>query len=306
MDDIQTTKSSGVNRRGMMGRIGAGVAGAAAASAMAAGGLAVTAKPAEAQSITDLDILNFALNLEYLEAEFYLKAFFGTGLEAQGGDLISGTSPPGGVIGGRAVPFRSPSVQAYAQRLASDELAHVRFLRAAIGAGNRVSRPTIDLQNSFNGLAQLAGLGQTFDPFANEVNFMLGAFIFEDVGVTAYRGAARFIQNKDYLEAAAGILAVEAYHSGTIRTVLADMPLAVRQAANSIAQVRANVGGGKEQGVIVPGNAFNTVAADSNSIAFGRSTSEVLRIVYGGGLTRGAFFPDRLNGNIVTATAAST
>ena len=39
-------------------------------------------------------------------------------------------------------------------------------------------------------------------------------------GVLALQGAARFIANKDYLEAAAGILAVEAYHAGSIRTQL--------------------------------------------------------------------------------------
>jgi len=294
--DMSVETGAGVNRRSIMGRLGAGAVSAAALTAVAAGGLAMSAQPAQAQGVTDADILNFALNLEYLECEFYLRAYFGTGLS---GNDVTGTGAAGGVTGGSQVPFRSSAIQQYAQRLASDELTHVRFIRGALGSA-AVARPQIDLVNSFNTLGIAAGLivpGQTFNPFADDVSFLLGAFIFEDVGVTAYAGAARLIQNKDILEAAAGILAIEAYHAGSIRTLLANLGAGI--AVNKISAARAAAGNGKEQGLTVPGNNYNAAAADSNSLAFRRTTGEVLNVVYIGGASGGfGFFPNRVNGTI--------
>jgi Ferritin-like domain len=287
----------GTGRRSAMRRFGLRAAGVAAALAA---GLAATTEPAEAQALNDIDILNFALNLEYLEAEFYLRAFFGTGVAALSAGDVTGTGTQGTVTGGAQVPFRNKAIQAYCQTLAADELAHVRFLRSALGPA-AVAEPNIDLSTSFTTLAVAAGLiapGQTFNPFADDVSFLLGAYIFEDVGVTAYAGAARFIINPDFVEAAGAILATEAYHGGAIRALIANIGGGI--AANAISALRASLsGGGNDQGIVIPGDNYNFVSSDTNALAFRRTPRQVLNIVYGGvNATNGLFFPSGANGTI--------
>jgi hypothetical protein len=252
--------------------------------------------------LTDADVLNFALNLEYLEAEFYLRATTGQGLSATDAGSGAGT-----VTGGTAVTFPTAVLSQYAFEIAQDELNHVRFLRQALGSA-AVSRPAIDLTNSFNGLAMAANIGATFNPFVDSDNFLLGAFVFEDVGVTAYHGAAGLLTDKTNLGAAAGIMAVEAYHAAEIRTLIygrsvAASSTALVDTANKISALRATLGGGNETTL----SATTIVAADSmNAIAFDRTTDQVLHIVYAAGAgvaTSGGFFPNGLNGTI-KATAA--
>jgi len=288
----------GIDRRSLMGRFGATAATVMAVGATVTSGAALTSLPAAAQGITDADILNFALNLEYVEAQYYIKAFLGRGLDASDTNDPNGVGNAGFVLGGSAVPFQTESIAAYAQKITIDEVNHVRFLRRVLGNA-AVAQPNIDLLNSFNGLAAAAGLvpaGTQFNPFLNETNFLLGAFVFEDVGVTAYAGAAALLQNKDYLSAAASILAIEAYHSGTVRTVLG--ALGQQKAADAISAVRAKLGNGKEQGITVGNLRFNTSPSDTDSLAFRRTTTEVLNIVYAGRSTGGGFLPNQANGTI--------
>ena len=210
--NTQTIASTLDSRRGFIRGLGVG-----AASAMAFGGGALTTSSAKADATLDLEILNFALNLEYLEAEFYLLAATGMGLSPA--DIGPN---PGIVTGGHQVTFNNTLVSAYALEIAEEERKHVRFLRAAITAlgGTPVSRPAIDLRNSFKTLANAAGLGSDFNAFTNSNHFLLASYVFEDVGVTAYHGAATSITSPAILDRAAGIMAVEAYHAGLIRTVL--------------------------------------------------------------------------------------
>jgi len=290
-DDI-TEASTRLERRGVLRGTGFG---ALAFASMAVAGVAVSGTPARAVEDNDAAILNFALNLEYLEAEFYIRAVYGDGLASSD---TYGLGIQGAVTGGRAVNFETSAFQQYATEIAHDELNHVRFIRSVLGP-KAVAEPAIDLTNSFNTLAQAAGLGESFDPFADEVSFLLGAFIFEDVGVTAYHGAAPLVQDKTVLSAAAGILAVEAYHASEIRVLLLQQQPDLSAVVQKISDLRAALSGAADdQGILLNGVA-NIVPTDDNSLAFSRTTRQVLNIVYGApDAASGLFFPAGLNGSI--------
>ncbi len=192
---------------------------------------------------TDNDILNFALNLEYLEANFYYQAAFGTTIDVANAASTAAGAPVlaiNGVLGSNAAPnttagvvttttgatavnFTVPRIKAYAVETAVEEGKHVGFLRSALGAGTatalQVAQPAMDISvAAWTKVANAAGITGTFSPYLNDFYFLLGAYTFEDVGVSAYHGAAPLLTSKTILGYAAGIHAVEAYHAGLVRT----------------------------------------------------------------------------------------
>lgn len=274
-------------------------------------GLALT-RNAEAQAaITDDDILNFALNLEYLEAQFYTLATSGVTIDKMNGTITGPNGAAGGTVSVKSnpmVPFTAGSqVQEYAMETAAEERNHVKFLQTALGSAY-VAMPNIDLMASFNTLAAAAGIATPFDPFASETNFLLGAFIFEDVGVTAYLGAAPLLQSSAILSAALGIHAVEAYHAGAIRTQIFRAGAPATTLSQQIAAARAKLDGTNTDDIgvgTVTNAALNQTASTivdvvpSVARVMGRTTTQVLQIVYGGSATTpGVFFPQGMNGTI--------
>ncbi len=124
----------------------------------------------------DLEILNYALTLEHLEAEFYRQ--------------------------GNAAGLLSGKEATYLGQIGADEEAHVTALWQTVEqlGGTPVPPPGVDF-------------GQAF---ASRESFLETAFTFENVGVSAYLGAAGFVQDPAILQAAAGIFGVEARHAAIV------------------------------------------------------------------------------------------
>jgi Ferritin-like domain len=129
---------------------------------------------------SDIDVLNYALTLEYLEATFYQQG--------NAANLLTGTE------------------KEYLATIQSDEEAHVDAITATIKklGGTPVAKPMV----SFG------------DSFSSREKFLTTSHTFENVGVGAYLGAAGFIKNKDVLAAAASIFGVEARHAALVGNLL--------------------------------------------------------------------------------------
>jgi len=132
----------------------------------------------------DIDILNYALTLEYLEAAFYEGAAKTSGL--------------------------SKDVAGYVKTFGQEEQEHVDALTTTIKdlGGTPVEAPKVDFGDAFTSADKLIPL----------------AITFEDTGVSAYNGAAPMIESKDLLATAGGIVQVEARHAATIRLAAGEEP----------------------------------------------------------------------------------
>ena len=334
MKTLDSIVDKALSRRSFLAGAGA-VAATATIAGCSSGGSTTTTTTPPPSTYTDLDVLNFALNLEYLEAQFYLYAATGSGLAS------SDTSAPSGYTGSytegtvtvgsaAAVPGLTPAQQEILNEIAFEEQAHVKFLRSALGSA-AVPMPSIDL-SFFGPLAVAATIttaatgSGSFNPFSSFDYFLVGAFIFEDVGVTAYSGAAPLITaagvTAGYLTAAAGILAVEAYHAGYVRTSLTGRAIAAGSAsaypylaaANLVEKLRDTLTVGEtasvETALVLPTSLTTpsaiVAASASDAVGFARTVDQVLHIVYGSptvGVAKGGFFPSGVNSIFATTTA---
>ena len=261
---------SHLNRRGFL---------TAMLSAAAVGGLG--ARGAQAQTTTSptiVDVLNFALNLEYLEANFYLYASTGVGLASSlNGSGVAVTGAPG------KLPLDAATL-AVCQALAQDETNHIAELRAAITSlsGTPIAQPAINL--AANGAV------------TTQAQFLMAARQFTALGGSAYVGGAQLlVSNAAVLTTAGQILGAEGQHAGVLAY------LCINQGVVSPAIDAQDV-------PPVQGNYFTV--APMTALSPSRNTSQVLGVAYGvstaatttppTGTTMGGFFPSGFNGTITS------
>ncbi|QNQ09158.1 ferritin-like domain-containing protein [Sphingomonas alpina] len=264
-------------------------------------------------TLLDPDVLNFALNLKFLKAQFYAWAANGAALATT---LTDGVGTAGAVTGGAAVTFSDTVLQQYAKEIAADQVAHITLLRFLLGSA-RVAQPALNIDGiaatgAFSVLAQGAGIvaaGGTFNPYASETNFLTAAFLFEDVGVTALNYLFPKVTNATFREALAGLIAAEGYSSGLIRSVITQKGGTVLANADKISDRRDffdGTGNELDQGVTGTGTATNIVPTDNTTgLPFLRTTGQVLNIFYlnQAAVVGGGFFPSGLNGTVKTSSA---
>ncbi|HEY4049984.1 MAG TPA: ferritin-like domain-containing protein, partial [Acidobacteriaceae bacterium] len=262
--------SMAVNRRSFLKN--SGIAGVSlAGAAMVAGkvgafdqvsgarklGLGSTAAHAAGLSPADIEVLQFALNLEYLEGEFYSFAVTGKSLQDNGIGIDGIVGNPGPTTGGAKVPFKElhgkGPIRAIAEQLMRDELNHVLLIRSILGPEFTIAKPAINL-----GAVVAMNTLQGFLTLARD---------FEATGTSAYGGAVGLI-DQTILQTAVQIGLVEALHLGNLQLLvdLNEIPISPLDVLD-----------------IVPpptGNDFFPASFDQG-LAVIRNTNQVMAIAYG-------------------------
>lgn len=267
------------NRRSFVRKLG--VASATAGAAFMVGSDKLEAA---AGHPNDVDILNFALNLEYLEAEFYTVATSGKNIGQPPYNIDTyGVGDHDFAYGGSEVSFSVVSgidVGAIANEIAQDERDHVVLLRSALGNA-AIAQPKIQLD--------ALGFG-----FANQNDFLKLARMFEDIGVSAYGGAAPLISSKTVLGYAARILATEAEHTGNLRLAVAALGIPTTK-MDSV-------------DIIPPPSGSDYFSVDPKTgLTAIRTPAQVLYLAFGGvaNAKSGGFFPNGVNGYFVESSPSA-
>ncbi|KAB5521316.1 hypothetical protein DKX38_025635 [Salix brachista] len=263
---------------------------------------------------TDKDLVQFPLNLEFLEAEFFLSGALGHGLDAIEPDFAGGGPPPIGAQKANLDPVTRKIIEEFGYQ----EVGHLRAIITAVGG---IPRPLYDLSpEAFARLFDKAAgykLNPPFNPYSNTVNYLLASYAIPYVGLVGYVGTIPYLTTYSSRALVASLLGVESGQDAVIRTLLYEkaeekvMPynITVAEFTNAISFLRNELAmcGVRDEGLIVPlrlgaenRTESNILSADSNSLSYARTQPQILRIIYGTGseYRPGGFLPRGGNGKI--------
>uniref|UniRef100_A0A7N0UBR9 Desiccation-related protein PCC13-62 n=1 Tax=Kalanchoe fedtschenkoi TaxID=63787 RepID=A0A7N0UBR9_KALFE len=266
---------------------------------------------------SDVDLLEFPLNLEYLEAEFFLWGSLGHGLDKVAPNLTGAGPPPAGARLAKLDPLTRDVIKQFAFQ----EVGHLRAIKSAVKG---FARPLLNLSAAaFGGVMDKAfgkPLRPSFDPYASGLNYLIASYVVPYVGLTGYVGANPKLKSPKSRKLVAGLLGVESGQDAVIRAMLyerarrkvAPYGITVAEFTDRISELRNELGsaGPKDEGLVVRRErgpegrtAGNVLAGDKMSLAFDRTPEEILRIVYGSGneSAPGGFYPSGADGRIARA-----
>ncbi|RAL52059.1 hypothetical protein DM860_016557 [Cuscuta australis] len=263
---------------------------------------------------SDVDMLEFPLNLEYLEAEFFLWGALGHGIDRFDPGLSSGGPSPVGVTAAKL----SPLVRDIIAQFGFQEVGHLRAIKETVPG---FARPLLNLSKEAFGTVMDNAFGRPlrppFDPYASDINFLIASYVVPYVGLTGYVGANPKLRSATAKRLVAGLLGVESGQDAVLRTLLyerkkevvAPYGMTVAEFTGHISGLRNKLGkkGMKDEGLIVARTegpegktSGNILAGDQHSLAYDRTPEEILRIVYGTGKENkpGGFYPKGGDGKI--------
>ncbi len=287
----------------------------AAAGAVAAAGGVLSGERAEAQTAgpSIVDVLNFALNFEFLEAEFYSYGSTGISLAANvaasNAATTAGRTPliasPPTITASNVV--NPPNVtltgnqQTITAALLQDEAHHIAGLQqAVIGLGGTpITEPTIDFS-----------AGGTIPAITTNTAYFAASRQFTALGNSAYAGAAAsLVSNADILQTASQILGAEAQHLGAVNYLCITLGITtpVPDAQIDAQDVPPN---SITSGTVPAIFTITPLSATAPAVGIARTPQQVLGVAYGvstpatttpaAGTARGGFFPSGVNGNVTS------
>jgi hypothetical protein len=276
-------------------------------------------------TVMDKELSQIALNLEYFEAEYFLWASYGYGLDVIAPQLVDGGPAPIGAQKANLDPYYTDVFK----QMGLQEVGHLRAIKTALDFPPRCAFPRTLLDLSKKTWADamdkafLAKFGKklspSFDPYEDSLKYLVSTYFIPYVGLTGYVGTIPLLSGYNAKKLVASLLGIEAGQDAVIRTEMykvkdkkvAPYEYTVADFSNAISTLRNNLSHAfVDEGLVVPeylgaemNITGNILAGDKDSVSYPRTGEQVLETVYGTGdpSKPGAFYPKGAQGVIAAS-----